>query len=944
MKHQRNLLFATTLFILLISNTAALAQFGLGGALKNKAERAIKTKLKDKTTEKAASYDTLSFNYAIAFLDKTASYRNRQEGERLVKTANFMLNDGNRKTEQEELRDLFDVANISYSLGNYYLAETYLQAALLAGFNADSLSNPIYFKSLGLLGVIYNNMGRFNTAEDYNLRALDGWQNMQGEQSIGYLAELNNLAVLRMNEGNYLLAEELMTKLAKNLSVLKEDQPLPYAIYINNKAILNQYMGRSAEALKYMKDCISISEDKLSASNNTYLQFLTNQAILEQENGKLDTSEKTFLKVIELQSSSSKISKKSEDNLAHTKANIAALYVEKQEYDKAEKYLKEAYDSYKESKGVDNLETAGVQANLGNLYRYLDKGPEALSLLQKALDTREGKLSETHPKVIQNKEDIAIYYWQNNETEKAYEYFKPVMEISIEFIKTYFPALSEAEKTKYWESLKPRFFKFYNFATQKHQEKPVLLDDLISYRLATKGILLTASTALQQEIYNNTDPEIQTLYDEWIDLKQQLANVYALSEEQIQEQDINIESLERQVVQREKTLASKSQAFSKAFESRNTSLIKIQEKLKGNEVLIEVIQFPMFDKRLTAQSVYAYLVTKNTGKLQILVNTEGSELEGRYFGYYNNVIKQKFKDDYSYDKFFNPFAKSVVGKTKLIISPDGIYNQLNLNTLKSPSGKYLIEQYDIRYIGHPNDLLESKKATPKSGSTAFLLGNPAYGNSAIAQLPGTKKELAVISQYLKGQLTVQNYTEKQASEFNLKQANSPYVLHLASHGFFLEDDMLQNNLMGIQIQYIQQNPLLRSGLLLSGAATSEATGSSQSFNQADNGVFTAYEAINLNLENTEMVVLSACETARGDVKSGEGVYGLQRAFIIAGAQSIIMSLWKVDDAATQQLMTNFYKNRMSSKSVAEAFRNAQLTLMKQYKEPYYWGAFIMFSK
>jgi CHAT domain-containing protein len=665
---------------------------------------------------------------------------------------------------------------------------------------------------------------------------------------------------------------------------------------------------------------------------------------LEQENGELDKAEATFEKVLDLQSSFLKIGKKSEANLAHTKANIAALYVEKGQLQKAETSLKEAYELYKESKGIDDLETAEVQADLGNLYRYKGNNKEALNYLEEALYTRERKLSETHPKVVQNKEDIALCQWQIGELDKAYSSFKAVMETSMEFIKTYFPALSEAEKTKYWEQLKPRFFRFYNFATNNHQQKPELLEDLIRYRLATKGILLTASTALQNEIYNSDDAELKNLYNEWLDLKQQLANVYALSEDDIKEQQINVDSLEQAANSKERALASQSKAFTKAFESRNLDLNKVQAKLKVGEVLVEVVQFPIYNKQLSDNSAYVYLVIKSSGSPQLIYNDKGSELEGRYFAYYNNVIKQKFKDDYSYNKFFGPIESAVAANKKLYISPDGIYNQLNLNTLKAANGQYLIQQYDIRYIGHPNDLLTQKSNQLTKSSTAFLLGNPSYGNSAIQQLPGTKKELDVISQYLKGQLKVQNYTEEKASEYNLKQTVSPYVLHLASHGFFLEDDNLQNNLMGIQIQYIQQNPLLRSGLLLSGAATSEATGSSQSFNQADNGVFTAYEAINLNLANTEMVVLSACETGRGDVKAGEGVYGLQRAFIIAGAQSIIMSLWKVDDAATQQLMSNFYKNRASSGNVAEAFRKAQLSTMEQYKDPYYWGAFIMFSR
>ena len=267
-----------------------------------------------------------------------------------------------------------------------------------------------------------------------------------------------------------------------------------------------------------------------------------------------------------------------------------------------------------------------------------------------------------------------------------------------------------------------------------------------------------------------------------------------------------------------------------------------------------------------------------------------------------------------------------------------------MNTLQQPNGKYLIQDHDIRYIGHPNDILFEKQAQSKGQQTAFLMGDPNFNSQSIAQLPGTRKEIEDISKYLSPSMKMQKYLSSEANESNLKQVQSPKYLHLASHGYFLEDKQANDNLFGVQLQYIRQNPLLRSGLLLTGAGAEESSGSSQSFNQSNNGFFSAYEAINLNLNNTEMVVLSACETGKGDVKAGEGVYGLQRAFIVAGAESLVMSLWKVDDTATQKLMSGFYRENVQGKAIPDAFRSAQLAMLNEYKHPYYWGAFIMFSR
>jgi CHAT domain-containing protein len=167
-------------------------------------------------------------------------------------------------------------------------------------------------------------------------------------------------------------------------------------------------------------------------------------------------------------------------------------------------------------------------------------------------------------------------------------------------------------------------------------------------------------------------------------------------------------------------------------------------------------------------------------------------------------------------------------------------------------------------------------------------------------------------------------------------------MHIATHGFFLADAEASNGSgLGVNAENAKNNPLLRSGLILASPSGQKQDTTRIDFASTDNGVLTAYEAMNLDLEGTDLIVLSACETGLGDVKAGEGVYGLQRSFLVAGANAMVMSLWKVDDAATQQLMTNFYTNYAKSNNKLNAFKLAQQQLMAKYKEPYYWGAFVM---
>ena len=263
----------------------------------------------------------------------------------------------------------------------------------------------------------------------------------------------------------------------------------------------------------------------------------------------------------------------------------------------------------------------------------------------------------------------------------------------------------------------------------------------------------------------------------------------------------------------------------------------------------------------------------------------------------------------------------------------------------------MIDEIDLRLVTNLKDLMTITDETMPF-NYAVILGNPDYSNGGqssygysitldsltsmgIPQLPGTKKEVVEISSILdKDGWRVDAFTEHDASEQRLKSMIKPKVLHIASHGYFQPNTEKNFNL---------KSPLYRSGLLLSGAGNThnykeDITLNAQQGNE--DGVLTAFEAMNLNIENTDLVVLSACETGLGEIQNGEGVYGLQRAFIVAGAKSLIISLWQVNDEVTQELMIDFYRNWLNGHSKRKAFIETQRLIKSKYPSPYYWGAFV----
>lgn len=483
-----------------------------------------------------------------------------------------------------------------------------------------------------------------------------------------------------------------------------------------------------------------------------------------------------------------------------------------------------------------------------------------------------------------------------------------------------------------------------------------MLGSMYNVQLATKAILLSSSNKIRKRILSGNDTAMVHAYYHWQHKRDQLAQLYT-TPSTTKEYLAQVDSVKSTINRIEKELNIAAEDVEKDKGGKLVQWRDLQSVLKSNEAAIEIIRLKYYDRYERDSIVYAALIltaeTKTAPQLVVLPN--GKLLEGRALRFYKNAVSVQLQDTTSWKTYWQPIEPIIKNKTRLYLSLDGVYNSINLNTLRNPDGKFIVDEKNITLLANTKDLLaiKGRKKILSSSSSASLVGFPTYflgkekiktmGNkrdvdmsefsdidrSGIAELPGTREEIEKVNSILKlNRWQVKTLTSEAATETSVKELWHPQLVHIATHGYFTSES---NNSS-------ETDPMLRAGLLFTGAANFLQDKVSAS---NDNGILTAYEAANLNLDNTDLVVLSACETGKGEVQNGEGVYGLQRAFQTAGAQAIIMSLWKVDDTATQELMTAFYQNWMSGSTKAEAFRQAQLQLKTKYAHPYYWGAFVM---
>jgi CHAT domain-containing protein len=799
------------------------------------------------------------------------------------------------------------------------------------------------------LAALFIQLGRFSSAEDILDKQIPDLENLYGAQTLRLIEPLVNKGRIFLARGEYTEAER--TAIRANSIAVKTYGENTTKSAPTQKLLSDIYytLGDYDKALANINKALMSQEKQFGRSHVEVAKSLSQLALIKFYKG--DNRAEVEKLMIESRDIMAQKLGKENPQYAEILKNVAVVYISEKKYDIAFNSLTIAESIWRTKNGKkNNINLASIYTLTGDVYYQQKNYRQADNFYNQAKGLYEKFFSSKHPEYVKILSKMAKVAYMEKDFKRAKRLIEESLGNYENFIKLYFPALSEREKAKYWNTIKGDF-EFYNtLAFSNLEDFRDLTGKVYNYQLLTKALLLSSSIKVRERILGSTDEQLKLQYSNWIQKKEVLTLALSMSPAQLEESGINPDALQQEVERLEKDLSEKSELFGESFDNKRIVFDDVRKSLDPNEVAMEFVRYRYFNHSFTDSVIYAALyLKKENSKPRAILLKDGHKMETRYFKYYRNAITGKLPDNISYNIFWKPINDELGQVSTIYLSADGIYNQLNLESLLMPDGKYIIDNSHIVLVSNTKDIylrkLKAKSNTREN--TASMFGNPKFylasadANRTITDLPGTEREVNQLQFLLKekGWVTSE-YVEDNAAEEKIKEMNNPKIFHIATHGYYrptptitLEKEMEANEAM------LTQNPLLRTGLLLKGAGDLlEKT--TYNYNM-ENGILTAYEAMSLNLDKTDLVVLSACETGLGDLEAGEGVYGLQRAFLVAGAKVLIMSMFKVDDDATQKLMLKFYQKWLNTGNMRQSFIDAKKELRVEYPDPIHWGAFMM---
>lgn len=875
--------------------------------------------------------------------------------------------------EAKNGRENADYAVFVNNLGLVYLksgrnaeAESRFKESMQIREKVLGKDHPDYASSLNNLANLYFNMGYYERAEPLCIAAKDIREKVYGRTSSRYAWSVNNLSSLYAKMGKYEKADPLLVEaLQIKAQVLGKEHP-DYATSVNNQGILYMRMGNFEKAIALFEEAQSIRGAILGNEHPDYAASLEYLAMTYASSGRQDKAEPLLKEALRIEE---KMLGDDHNRTLTTRTNLAAMYMDKGDLQQAEPLLAQIMDKLNAQSDTFSEMYMSNLVNYGQLYQKQGAYDTALGWLEKALFVYKKNMGE-QDQYVKLLFSLSATHWAKGERAMAEHYLADGLAMQKRVYTRSVYHLSEEELGAFLNTSLSQSDYTLSFAETNTDAATFAYDDVLFH----KGFLLNVISQISQAALIH--PEITDLYEQIKGLHRRLATEYAKApalQKNVPELETEANTLEKELSQR---VAGMGQAL------RQVTWQEVQAQLKTGEASIEFVHYQRNTTAMAIQGPWQY------GALVLLPDSEaprfiplctGQELEQILAagGPTSAATAQKlYGTPELYRQLWQPLESTLAGVKTVYFSPVGLLHQVNLEALATNDGSILADHYQFIRLRSTRQLAFKTDRNELLEKEAVLMGGIQYDANAGATdptLPTANDKRSGVWQmnerdstkriqywpYLKWTKTEVSdaadelsnagwrpvlWTDASASESHFKTLGqsrpSPRVLHLATHGFFFSDSPESVNQNGASFQQ-SQHPMIRSGLILAGANYAWKYGQPSNPDSED-GILTAYEISQMNFQNTELVVLSACETGLGDIRGNEGVYGLQRAFKIAGARNLIMSLWQVPDYQTKEFMRQFYAEWLEMHlGVPEAFYSAQRKMRARYSDPFYWAGFVL---
>jgi CHAT domain-containing protein/tetratricopeptide (TPR) repeat protein len=839
---------------------------------------------------------------------------------------------------------LNNLASLYNDMGDSARAESMQQHALAINEKAFGRDSSNVALSLSNLATLYKQMGDYARAEDLYERALTTYQKALGPDHPAVAATLDEFASLCRLNGDYAHAESLYLR-ARDIDekVLGPDHP-DLAYLLSNFAVLYESMGDSVRAEALLQRSLSIRAKALGPDHPEVAVSLHNLAGLYMDQGDTVRAEPLFRLAIAIRE---KTLGPDHRDLAVSLNQLGRLYWSEGDSVQAEPLLRRALAIRQKALGPDHPSVASSLNNLAVLYARTGDTAGAEPLYLRALAINEKALGSDHPDVATVLFNLAACYLAQGDTARAASMLERGLDVRERHVVRIAAAGSEEQRKLYLATSRDDLDQTVSFHAQGAPNDPAARSLALLAVLRRKGRVLDATADTVGVLRAHMTPPDAELFDHLRALRADIAARTmsgALVGPGAEARRETLAKIGEQADRLEAQIADRSAEFRR--EIQPVTIDRVKRAIPPGAVLVEIVRYRPYDARsawtarFAAAPRYAAYALRRDTEVSYADLGEAATID-ELVRRFNVALADRNSNPYiagrQLDARLGRPLRALAGDAcHVLLAPDGQLNQVPFGALVDEHGDYLLGRYDFTYLTSGRDLFRLDVPSTMATTPPVVVANPNFGPPGPATpLPGTGAEGREVAKMLPGARALFGDAATKVAVVSL---HSPRILHIATHGFFepgmkASSGSESSGVAGGLAAELPESPLVHSGLIFAG------------FNRPgrkENGRLTALEASAMDLWGTKLVVLSACETGVGEVENGEGVYGLRRGLVLAGASTVVMSLWRVDDDATRDLMVAYYAALEKGGGRSEALRDAQLATfaMKGRRHPYFWAGFI----